>query len=460
MPLYVALDKDVMLNSNTIAYAEALSAGIKALRVLGITGIAVDVHWGLVERSEVGSYNWSGYRTLLRLISDAGFKIKVSLCFHSTETIPLPEWILEDSRVNPDVYYTDKAGGRNTECLTLGVNNVPVLRGCTAVDLYSSFMQSFKDEFNGWFGNTITECLIGLGPNCELKYPAHPSDKRWNFPGVGEFQCYDKFMMATLKACADQVSQPSWGLGGPHDAGSYCLWPHQTGFFHQHGSWNTPYGKFFLQWYSEMLAGHADQVLSAAQSVFASCPVDLSVRIPGNHWWYNTASHAPELTAGYYNTAHRDGYLPIFKVLSGQQVTLRLSLAELRNAEQPQQAFCDPERLLAQQRTVAASLRMPVVVENRLQRFDESALQRLESVLFEPMTNQSIELPQPLGLTFHTMTDEMFEPANWRRFKSFVVRVRERAEETMGARDWSRFSIKGDSDNGDASSRGGRSLFL
>ena len=54
-------------------------------------------------------------------------------------------------------------------------------------------------------------------------------------------------MLATLKACADQVSQPSWGLGGPHDAGSYCIWPHQTGFFHQHGSWSTPYGKFFMQ---------------------------------------------------------------------------------------------------------------------------------------------------------------------------------------------------------------------
>jgi hypothetical protein len=54
-------------------------------------------------------------------------------------------------------------------------------------------------------------------------------------------------MLATLKACADQVSQPSWGLGGPHDAGSYCIWPHQTGFFHQHGSWNTPYGHFFMQ---------------------------------------------------------------------------------------------------------------------------------------------------------------------------------------------------------------------
>ena len=56
---------------------QALSAGLKALKVLGITGIAVELHWGLVEGSEPGVYDWSGYRTLLRLISDYGFKIKV-----------------------------------------------------------------------------------------------------------------------------------------------------------------------------------------------------------------------------------------------------------------------------------------------------------------------------------------------------------------------------------------------
>ena len=48
---------------------------------------------------------------------------QVSLCFHSTDSITLPEWIMEAGRVNPDLFYTDKAGGRNTECLTLGVND-------------------------------------------------------------------------------------------------------------------------------------------------------------------------------------------------------------------------------------------------------------------------------------------------------------------------------------------------
>jgi beta-amylase len=105
-------------------------------------------------------------------------------------------------------------------------------------------------------------------------------------------------MLATLKAVADQVNQPSWGLGGPHDAGSYCIWPHQTGFFHQHGSWSSAYGKFFMQWYSEMLIVHSDSVLSAAREVFDGTPLALAVRIPGSHWWFNTSSHAPEMAAG------------------------------------------------------------------------------------------------------------------------------------------------------------------
>jgi len=432
MPLFVALDKDVMESSTSLAYPEALSAGLKALRVLGVYGVSVDLHWGLVEGPEPGEYTWSGYRQLLKLVSDYGFKINISLCFNSTPTVPLPKWIVHEGIANPDIYYTDKAGGRSYEYLTMGINDVPVLRGRTAIDLYMAFMRSFKDEFGPWFGNTITEVLIGLGPNCELKYPAHPLDKRWNFPGIGEFQCYDKFMLATLQACADQVAQPSWGLGGPHDAGSYCLWPHQTGFFHQHGSWSTPYGNFFLQWYSEMLTRHAEEVLLVAKDVFGGLPIRMAVRIPGAHWWNNTASHAPELTSGYYNTASRDGYLPIFKALSEHNVRLRLSLAEMRNHEQPPQAFCNPESLLAQQLTVAASQQLPVTVENQLMRFDEPALSRMESVLFEPVQSHAIEVPPPAGLTFHCITDEMFEPNNWRAFKAFVIRVRERAEREHG----------------------------
>ena len=60
-------------------------------------------------------------------------------------------------------------------------------------------------------------------------------------------QCYDTRMLSVLKACAEQVVQSSWGMGGPHDAGKYSEWPHQTGFFQNSGSWTSVYGRFFLQ---------------------------------------------------------------------------------------------------------------------------------------------------------------------------------------------------------------------
>ena len=55
------------------------------------------------------------------------------------------------------------------------------------------------------------EVTVGLGPAGELRYPAYPEgDGRWRFPGVGEFQCYDKYMMADLQAAADDVGNPDW----------------------------------------------------------------------------------------------------------------------------------------------------------------------------------------------------------------------------------------------------------
>ncbi|KXZ50138.1 hypothetical protein GPECTOR_17g774 [Gonium pectorale] len=420
---------------------------------------------------------------------------QVCLCFHASNAVPLPAWVAEAGKANPDIYYTDRAGVRSADYVSLGADEVPVLAGRTALECYRDLMLSFRQELGSLMGGTIADVLIGLGPDGELKYPSHPRDKRWTFPGIGEFQCYDRYMLAGLRACSYQVSQPSWGLGGPHDAGSYCVWPHQTGFFHHYGNWSSAYGKFFLQWYSDMLLQHADAVLGTAREVLlqqgpgqgaaqglgllpgaaafagvggtgtaparsssggrgagsvagsgaapswqswqgsglvtatpATPPVRLHAKLPGLYWWYNTSSHAPELTAGYYNTSTRDGYLPVMKVLAKHGVGVRLRSAELRTSELSSQACCDPERQISQQRTVAAALQVPVGLENLSERFDDSALARLEAALFDTSVNQGIELPQVQSLVFNRMCDSMFEPGNWTRFKDFVRRVRNRAD--------------------------------
>lgn len=107
-----------------------------------------------------------------------------------------------------------------------------------------------------------------MGPAGELRYPAYPEgDGRWRFPGVGEFQCYDKYLLSDLKRTAEKAGHPEWGNGGPHDAGSYNSLSWETGFFRQNGTYKSAYGHFFLSWYSSRLVRHADKVLSRISNI-------------------------------------------------------------------------------------------------------------------------------------------------------------------------------------------------
>lgn len=152
--------------------------------------------------------------------------------------------------------------------------------------------------------------------------------------------------------------------GGPHDSGHYnsSVWDAQF-FRSEGGSWESEYGDFFLSWYSGMLEQHANAVLTAAAAALRGTntprrarrtesvmqkltrmaqgskgsdqgalhsPADqralldaeyqlapachLGVKLAGVHWWHKSRSHAAELTAGYYNTRHRNGYDPLLKV--------------------------------------------------------------------------------------------------------------------------------------------------
>jgi hypothetical protein len=59
----------------------------------------------------------------MRLILDLGFKLKISLCFNSCDSVPLPAWVREAGRQNPDIWYTDRQGFRSQESLTLGIDH-------------------------------------------------------------------------------------------------------------------------------------------------------------------------------------------------------------------------------------------------------------------------------------------------------------------------------------------------
>lgn len=44
--------------------------------------------------------------------------------------------------------------------------------------------------------------------------------------------------------------------------------------------------------------------------------VNLGIKLAGVHWCSKSLGHAAELTAGYYHTAHHNGYKPIMQMLA------------------------------------------------------------------------------------------------------------------------------------------------
>lgn len=146
---------------------------------------------------------------------------------------------------------------------------MPLFWGRTPVQMYRDFVNAFADKFQHLFGElhgrpsrklaascrhcvwllvclaavdphlrlnavtagtVITEITVGLGPAGELRYPSYPEgDGRWRFPGVGEFQCYDRYMLDSLRKAAEAAGHPEWWVGawafwwGPRQP---CSMPH------------------------------------------------------------------------------------------------------------------------------------------------------------------------------------------------------------------------------------------
>lgn len=49
--------------------------------------------------------------------------------------IPIPQWVQEIGYENPDIYFTDKEGRRNHECLSWGIDAEMVLNGRTPLEV-------------------------------------------------------------------------------------------------------------------------------------------------------------------------------------------------------------------------------------------------------------------------------------------------------------------------------------
>ncbi|KAL5995301.1 beta-amylase [Asimina triloba] len=338
------------LDCYNLQHTKAIAAGLKALKLLGVDGVDLPVWWGIVEKDAPGSYDWSSYLAVANMVRETGLKLRVTVCFHASEKglmIPVPQWVSDLGDAEPDIFFTDRSGRRCRECLSLGVDNLPVLNGKTPMQVFEEFLHSFKSSFSGLLGSTITDIAVGLGPNGELRYPSYLSSQGKQSTGIGEFQCYDKHLLSHLKQHAASVGQHNWGLSGPHDGPRYDQIPGNSGFMKEFGgSWDTPYGDFFLSWYSNQLLSHGDRLLSLAASAFADSEVAVSGKVPLLYSWYKTRSHPSELTAGYYNTVHRNGYSAVAEMFARNACKMVLPSMDLCDENQPEETWASPDSLL------------------------------------------------------------------------------------------------------------------
>lgn len=430
IPIYVMLQLGIVTRENEFPDADKVEKQLRQLKSAGVDGIMVDVWWGVIEAAGAKKYEWGSYKKLFTLVEKCGLMIQAIMSFHQcggnigdAVYIPLPEWVLALGESNGDVFYTNRVGNRNPEYLSLGVDNQPLFDGRTAVEIYSDFMASFRENMSEFFDSgTIVDIEVGLGPAGELRYPSYAETQGWKFPGVGEFQCYDKNLKEDFKAAATKAGHEEWDL--PDDAGTYNDTPDKTVFFGPNGTYLTEKGKFFLTWYSNKLLGHGDQILDEANKVFQGTDVRLAAKVSGIHWWYKDDSHACELTSGYYNVKGRDGYRPIARMLSRHYGTLNFTCLEMRNSEQSAEAKCAPEDLVKQVLSGGWTEKIDVGGENALSRYDRTGYNQILLNVRPTGISRTGQIDYKMAqVTYLRSSDELYVGKNFRIFKTFVKKM-------------------------------------
>lgn len=119
----------------------------------------------------VGFWN-SQLQQVVMSFHDCGGNVNDDVC------IPLPHWVTEIGRSNPDIYFTDREGRRNPECLSWGIDKERVLRGRTAVEvleyaisIYSCFWSTFLIIISLLLSLSF---FVQLSQQCHgMKYPVN-----------------------------------------------------------------------------------------------------------------------------------------------------------------------------------------------------------------------------------------------------------------------------------------------
>ncbi|KAB8106767.1 hypothetical protein EE612_041253 [Oryza sativa] len=418
--LFVGLPIDTVTDGATVNSARGVTSGMRAVKLLGADGVELPVFWSVAQPESPDRFSWAGYRAVADMARDEGLSLRVTLHFHGSPggAVPLlPVWVSAAAADDPDILFTDRSGGRHDDCLSFAVDELPVIHGRSPLDCYDAFFRSFADAFQDLFDSTITDVTVGLGPNGELRYPSYPpgSDGQ-GFTGVGEFQCYDRYMLEQLRRHAAEAGEPLWGLSGPHDAPRYGDSPDACGFFNDHGgSWQSAYGDFFLSWYAGQLVGHGDRVLAVANGALGDTPVEASAKVPFMHWWHGARSRPAEAVAGFYKSGGKNGYSPVAKMFARRGCTVIVPGMDVCMNKQHRITGSSPDQLLVQIKNACRRHGARIAGENAsLVVTHTSSFSRIRSNVL------TAERMRPGHFTYQRMGEAFFSPEHWPAFVEFV----------------------------------------
>lgn len=161
--LFVGLPLDTVSNCNAINHARAIAVGLKALKLLGVDGVELPLWWGVAENEAMGKYDWTGYLAVVEMVKSLDLELHVTLCFHGDSKTSLPDWVSRIGESDPSIYFMDRSGKQYKNCLSLGVDDLPVFDGKTALQVYEDFLENFKFSFSPFMGSTITVRATRLG---------------------------------------------------------------------------------------------------------------------------------------------------------------------------------------------------------------------------------------------------------------------------------------------------------
>jgi len=282
------------------------------------------------------------------------------------------------------------------------------------VEIYIDVIQTFSSEFFTLFDTLISEVKVGLGPDGDLKYPAFPKNL-WTFPGVGEFQCYDKYLAGIYNITAVKFSHPEFARLPPSHAVSYNGLPGDIPFFSNGtDNYQSAYGQYFLSWYSSHLLQHGEVILSNAVSILSvfSPSVTISASVTCAYWQYFDPSHAAELTAGYKNDLGQ-GYVEIVEMLKHLGVALEFPCFDLMDNALPRSSKSAPQELVRQ--TLNAAFSAGISYEGRNYGPD------FNTTLFEHAEHGIAQNYLPVtGFNIFELNDNLFEASMFADFKKFL----------------------------------------